>query len=335
MLHKPVLITGGAGFIGGHLLRHLSKLEISTIAIDDLSAGSLANLPEDRTYCEFIEGDVGNDELMAELIGRSQMVIHFAAVVGMQNVLANPMRTIRTNVEAVCKLAEHCCRVGVPLVDISSSAVYHSPSLHESDNFSESDVVHGMGMHPVSTYSESKSLGELICDSFRRSRGLKCLIVRPFNLIGPGQSSEYGMVVPRFVRLALAGEPLPIYGDGKQTRTFSDVRQAVKLLWSAVCRNNWQGEVLNLATNSDAISILDLAELVSRIGGKPPRLTFIRHEQVFGPGMIDVYSRRPNLDRLRGLIGSWQPVALQETIGAVFEYEQSQLHDRLEIEIEA
>lgn len=330
MLKKPVLVTGGAGFVGGHLVRYLSELGIPSIVIDDLSTGTIENLPTQFAGCRFIHADVCNCNVLSETLSESSLAIHFAALVGMDNVVRNPLKTLQTNVNAVQFLAELCARKGVPLVNISSSAVYRTDRQLSNRIFDETDSVHTTGLHPSSVYAESKAMGELICNAYYRTHDLKCLIVRPFNLIGPGQVSDYGMVVPRFVQLALRGRSLPIYGDGSQTRAFSDVRQAVRLLWAAIAQNDWSCQVINLAANDSAISIIDLARLVVTSVGCAPLFSFVDHERVFGAGFIEVPSRRPSLNRLRRLVGEWAPIPLTETIAEIVQHEST--HPREERE---
>lgn len=323
--HKPVLVTGGAGFVGGHFVNLLSRLSIHSIVIDDLSTGHRDNLPSDPSRYTFIQADINDAADIPELVHQAGLVVHMAAVVGMKHVTENPLKTLRTNVDAVRRLAELCVRARVPLVYISSSAVYRcSESLPDSP-FSESVQVHPTGFHPASIYAESKALCELICEMYCRTQGLKCLIIRPFNLIGPRQASAYGMVVPKFVRNALAGIPLPVHGDGSQRRTFSDVRQAIDLLWKVICLTSWDCQTVNLATNDQPVSILHLARLVSDIIGCVPRYEFVDHQSEYGRGFVDVRTRRPALDVLQQLVGSWSPVSLADSIATIVEYESKRI----------
>lgn len=320
-----ILITGGAGFVGGHLVEHLHSLGFTLIVIDDLSAGSRSNLPQDAAQIQFIQGDVCDPDLIHDCVRQSDLVVHMAAVVGMKAVCKQPLKAIQTNVSAVQALAESCSEFSVPLIYVSSSAVYRPIGVQHNNGCSESDLVHHFGCHPASIYAEAKLLGESICDACGRMLGLKYLIVRPFNLIGTRQSSEYGMVVPTFIRCALEGTPLPIFGDGTQERVFSDVRQAVRLMWALATKTGFHGQAVNLATNDRTVSILELAETVREVLGKPVPYVFIPYEAAYESGYIDIRTRRPSLRRLESIVGQWKATRLVDTVAAIFEYERSRL----------
>jgi UDP-glucose 4-epimerase len=315
------VVTGGAGFVGGHFVHHISRLGVDVSVVDDLSSGRLENLPPQVISQSFTRGDVCNRSLLTEHDRHASHVIHFASVVGTKRVIQNPDAAIRTNVHAVSMIAEVCSVEQVPLVYVSSSAVYHNGGPPTTSPCEETSVTFSSGRHPASIYGMSKGLGELICESYRRSSGLRCLIVRPFNLIGIRQSSAYGMVVPTFVRRALEGLPLLVHGDGKQVRCFSDVRQAMGLLWNSIMKTDWAGEVVNLATDDYVTSVLELAGLVQETVGHRLTLEYVPHQSVYGENYIDVAYRRPSLESLRALVGAWTPVSLRQTIEEVVAFE--------------
>jgi UDP-glucose 4-epimerase len=218
-------------------------------------------------------------------------------------------------------ISELCAAERVPFTYVSSSAVYQNGSPPAKASCEESSVTYSQGRHPASIYGTSKGLGELICENSRRLHGLRCLIVRPFNLIGTRQSAAYGMVVPTFIRRALDGLPLQIHGDGTQVRCFSDVRQAVELLWRAITRTDWEGRVINLATDDHVTSVLPFAQLVQGVVGHPLEWGFVPHQSAYGENFVDVDYRRPNLESLRKLVGTWKHVSLEQTIREIVGFE--------------
>jgi len=259
------------------------------------------------------------------LVRHSSFVCHLAAAVGARLMMENPISALRRNIDGVRLVARECARAGVPLLFVSSSSVYEFPRSGDAGAYAESTALHPFGAHPVSLYAESKLIGELICDTYQRTEGLRCLIVRPFNLVGVRQRGTYGMVVPTFIRCALAGRPLPIHGDGTQARTFSDVEEAVEMMWRLAQDENSYGRIVNLATNDTAWRIIDLARLVERVVGRKTTYRFIPYAEVLGPAYCDVRCRRPSLDLLHNLLGSWNPVPLETTLRAIRDYELSRL----------
>ena len=322
---KPVLVTGGAGFVGSHLVRHLLSLGYPTIAVDDLSTGRIENLPSDAADFRFIHRDICEPDVLPELVRQSSFVCHLAAAVGTRLVMENPISALHRNIDGLRLVAGECARAGVPLLFVSSSSVYEFPRNGGTGTYAESAELHPFGPHPISLYAESKLIGELICDAYQRSQGLRYVIIRPFNLVGIRQRGTYGMVVPTFIRHALAGRPLPIHGDGTQARTFSDVGQAVEMMWRLARDENSYGRIVNLATNDTAWRIIDLARLVERVVDRPTTCRFIPYAEVLGPTYCDARCRRPSLNLLRELLGSWDPVPLETTLRGIRDYELSRL----------
>ena len=325
---KRVLITGGAGFIGSHFTEFLNDLNIDVLVLDNLSTGSLENLPLSIVENDFIFGDVADPELLSSIIKECSIVIHFASVVGMKAVIKNPTGVIDTNINAVKKLAELCSQNSIPLICISSSAVYGG-NAHSHVFIKETDPVHALGLHPASLYEESKLVAESICEIYRQTNGLKYIIVRPFNLIGPRQTSSYGMVVPTFIKAAINGTKLPIHGDGTQSRTFSDVRLAVKLLWRLIQNEDCYNKIFNLATTEQEISILNLADMICRLTGENVEYKFVPYEDDFGINYKDIQKRSPNLDKLKAYTGSWTFTSLGDTLIDIIEYERQRLTELL------
>jgi UDP-glucose 4-epimerase len=322
---KPVLVTGGAGFVGSHLVHHLVSLGCPTVVVDDLSTGRIENLPSEAAEFRFVQRDICEPDALRELVEQSSFVCHLAAAVGTRLVTGNPIDALRRNLDGVRLVARECARTCVPLLFVSSSAVYELPRSGREDAHRESTALHPFGIHPVSLYAETKLLGELICDTYQRTEGLRCLIVRPFNLVGVRQRDTYGMVVPTFIRCALAGRPLPVHGDGTQARTFSDAGQAVEMMWRLAQNENCYGRIVNLATNDTPWRILDLARLVECVVGRKAVCRFIPHAEALGPAYRDVRCRRPSLDLLRELLGSWDPVPLETTLREIRDHELARL----------
>lgn len=323
MIYGQILITGGAGFIGSHLTRHLMGRGARCTIVDDLSTGSTGNLDLSSLALDFRLGDVCDAEIIAGIHRGCDLVIHLAASVGVQNVISDPLRALSTNIEGVRVVAEHCAVAGIPLVYVSSSAVYQCGHAAGATKYSEEEDLHPCGAHRASIYPETKLLGETICRSLGSVRNLRFVIVRPFNFVGAGQTSRYGMVVPTFVRQALSGQRLTVFGDGLQTRTFSDVDQGVELLCRLIDKVDFDGGVVNLAASEQEISIIDLAHLVVKVVGSDVPIEFVPYDEAYGVGYRDVATRRPRLERLRRIIGDWEAVPLEQTLNSILQYEMS------------
>jgi UDP-glucose 4-epimerase len=312
---------GGAGFIGSHLIDLLDKDNIEYKVLDNLSAGSVKNIPTAISKNCFIRGDVKNYSLLEELIKSASCVVHMACNVGVKNVIANPLETIETNINALKHIAYHCSINKIPLVFFSTSLVYSSFAAKKV-LFLEKEQIHGLGFHPVSIYVSSKMTGELICEYYREQIGLNYIIIRPFNMIGIRQQSESGMVVPSFIRSAIKNKMINVYGNGNQTRTFSDVKTAVKLLWGIIRKDNSYGQIFNLATTEKSTPIIELAEMIRGILNEPIKINFIPISQVYGDSYRDVEFRSPSLAKLKQHISDWEKRDLKEILKEIIEYER-------------
>lgn len=321
--HKPILITGGAGFIGSHLADLLCENGINYLLLDNLCSGSIENIPEAVNSKSFVYGDVTDYRLMGELINSSSCVIHLASTVGIRNVIDKPLDTVKTNINALEFIAECCAKIDIPLIYFSSSLVYSSNFKRNKHPFSESDQVHSLGFHPVSMYASSKKIGELICEYFRETKGLRYIIFRPFNLIGIRQRSESGMVVPTFIKSALERKCIEVYGDGGQTRVFSDIKAAVRLLWLIITTKSHYGKIFNLATSDYAISMIRLAQTIRNILNEPIQINLIPYKNVFGEAFIDVQSRVPSLERLKAFTSFNPQRELKSVLHEIIDYERN------------
>lgn len=320
-MSKPILITGGAGFIGSHLVEFFDNDGIDYNVLDSLSTGSMHNIPAAISKNRFIKADVNNNELLKDLISSTSLVIHLASTVGVQNVLLDPIKSIDTNINSLNNIAYNCSINNVPLVFFSTSLVY-SPEKEKKVLFSESDQTHTLGFHPVSMYVYSKKVGELLCDYYMQHKHLKYIIIRPFNMIGIRQRKDVGMVVPTFIDSALQKRSISIFGDGTQTRTFSDVKVAVRLLWKIISDENSYGQIFNLATTEKSTSILQLAELIKDILSDSVSINFIPISEVYGSSYRDVNYRAPSLAKLKKVTPAWTTRPLEDVLKEIIEFEK-------------
>ena len=319
---KRYLVTGGAGFIGSHLCDALLAAGHRVIVVDDLSTGAADNVAHltDHPSFECVIDTVFNRALLDGLIGRTDAVFHLAAAVGVRLIVESPVRTIETNVngtEAVLTLAS---RHHKPVLITSSSEVYGKSAkvpFHEDD-----DLVLGPTRVGRWSYACSKALDEFLAFAFARERELSVTVVRLFNTAGPRQTDRYGMVLPRFVRQALAGDPITVYGDGAQTRCFCSVVDVVEALMKLVEHPNARGRVFNLGSDEE-ISISALAKRVQELTGSSSPIVRIPYDQAWDGQFEDMQRRIPDLSRVRQLLG-FQPISrLDEIIHRVIEYERS------------
>ena len=320
MNNKVVLVTGGAGFIGSHIVDYFEEKSIKYKIIDNLSSGSLKNIPRAISNGSFIQGDVTDYGLIEKLISESSLVIHLASVVGVKNVLSNPLETIETNINSLKFIAKSCGQNNIPVVFFSSSLVY--PSFNgNKELFSEEEEIHGLGFHPVSIYVSAKKIGELVCEYYKEHFGLKYIIVRPFNMIGIRQNGDSGMVVPSFIKSAINKKNVNVYGSGQQTRSFSDVKLAVKLLWELIQNEKSYGQIFNLATTDKSITILELARLIIKILDQPVKINVVPMCEIYGEAYKDVENRSPSLAKLRQNLHYWEESNLKNILKEIIDYE--------------
>jgi len=315
-----VLITGGAGFIGSHLCRRLLADGLQVAVIDNLSTGSLDNVAafHQNTAFSFIEGDIRNAKLLDQLIENCDQVYHLAAAVGVRLIADDPVHTIETNIAGTQQVLESAARHKSRTLIASSSEIYGKS---ENVPFGENDdIVLGSTYLSRWSYACSKAIDEFLGLAFYRQFGLPVIIARLFNTIGPGQIGHYGMVVPRFVEKALAGEPLEIYGTGRQSRCFCYVEDVVEALAGLMTSKQTAGGVFNVGSQEE-VTIEDLADRIISITKSKSTKRFISYEKAYGRPIEDMMRRVPKLDRIRKAIG-WQPTtgleeALEKIIAAL------------------
>ena len=318
-----VLITGGAGFIGSHLAETYLKNGDEVYIIDDLSTGSLdniAHLKEKGAYQKrlFVHIDtILNRDILLELIGTCDVVHHLAAAVGVQYILDHPMESISANIKGTETVLELCNKFKKRVLVASTSEVYgkhtHAP-LIESDN-----IIYGPSSKFRWSYAASKLMDEFMALAYYRTTGLKVTLVRLFNTVGPRQTGTYGMVIPRFVSQALRNEPLKVYGDGSQTRTFTYVKDVVWALMRLIEKEEAFGEVFNIG-GIEEVSILDLAKRIIEATDSKSEIELIPYEKAFGKDFEDMQRRVPGLEKIENLIGFNPQTSLDVILSKVITY---------------
>jgi len=292
-----VLVTGGAGFIGSHLVERLLSDGYSVSIIDDFSTGNRTNLKSvaANPALRIIESKVSECAELSAIVANIQSIYHLAAAVGVELVVKSPIHTIQTNLRETEAILEAASRSGVPILLTSTSEVYgKSPNAA----FSESDdLVIGPPHLGRWSYACSKLMDEFLAMAYARERGLPVIIARLFNTVGPRQTGEFGMVLPRFVAAAKAGRPLRVFGDGNQKRCFCYVLDTVEALVRMQSCPIARGEVFNVGSTEE-ISIKGLAELVVEILGSKSQIELLPYSEAYAPGFEDMQRRLPVLQKL-------------------------------------
>jgi UDP-glucose 4-epimerase len=313
------LITGGAGFIGSHLSEALLDQGDEVLVLDNLSTGSIDNIAhlKGRAGFEYFVDTVTNEPLLAELIDRADVVFHFAAAVGVKLIVEQPVYTIETNVHGTEVVLKHANKKKKLVVIASTSEVYGKS---EDVPFREdSDLVLGPTPKHRWAYACSKAIDEFLALAYWKERKLPVIIVRFFNTVGPRQSGQYGMVIPNFVRQALAGEPITVFGDGTQQRAFTHVTDVVGALLKLVVEPKAIGQVINIG-NKHEITIQALAERVRELSGSTSPIRLIPYDEAYESGFEDMPRRVPDLTRVKGLIGYEPTLELDEILTQVIDY---------------
>jgi UDP-glucose 4-epimerase len=303
------LITGGTGFVGGHLAAELLHRGYEVTAFDNLSTGPLDNVAWllDHPRFRVVVGDVVSDPVLDDLVAASDIVFHLAAVVGVELVVEDALTTIQTNVLGTESVLRAAARHGVKVMLASTSEVYGkclSLPAREDD-----DVLLGPSLSSRWSYAASKLADEFLALAYHRQHGLPVVVFRLFNTVGPRQTGRYGMVVPRFVAAALEGRPIPVHGDGLQSRSFLHVRDAIDAILGLADEPAAEGRVFNVGSSAE-ITILDLARTVVEATrartSTQSKLVFVPYDEAYAPGFEDIRRRVPDTTRIRELIG-WQP----------------------------
>ncbi len=299
------LVTGGAGFIGSHLAEQLLKDGHRVMVIDNLSTGSLRNIERFRSEpgFDFIEGDICDAELMEAPVKQCDMIFHLAAAVGVNLIVKDPVHTIETNIGGTEVVLNVANKFGKKILIASSSEVYGKS---EAAPFCEDDdIVLGSTTLSRWSYACSKAVDEFLGLAFYQQFGLKVVIARFFNTIGPRQTGRYGMVVPRFIERALKNKPVVIYGTGQQSRCFCYVEDVVEATISLMNREEAAGKVYNVGSDEE-ITIESLADKIIEMTGSRSKKEFISYEQAYGRPIEDMMRRVPSLERIKETVG-WVP----------------------------
>jgi UDP-glucose 4-epimerase len=311
-----ILITGGAGFIGSHLAEALLADGHEVFILDDLSTGCIDNIAPFKSHPRFhyTIDSVFNEQLVAELVDRAAVVFHFAAAVGVKLIVQEPVHTIETNVHGTEVILRHASKKKKLVFIASTSEVYGKST---DVPFRETaDLVLGATTRHRWAYACSKALDEFLALAHWKERQLPVVIVRFFNTVGPRQTGQYGMVVPTFVRQAIAGEPITVFGDGTQSRSFTYVGDVVGALRQLMVEPRAIGEVLNIG-NVEEVSMLELANRVKSIAGSSSPITLVPYDQAYEAGFEDMPRRVPDLTKIHNLIGYQPKVNLDEIIRLV------------------
>ena len=318
------LITGGAGFIGSHLAEFLLNKGWKVKIIDDLSTGSIENIEhlKQNPRFSYVLDTVLNRPLMMELIDWADVVFHLAAAVGVRLIVERPVQTIETNIKTTELVLELCARKRKPVLISSTSEVYGK--LNKDKFNEEDDLVLGPTSKFRWCYAASKIIDEFLAKAYYKERKLPVVVVRLFNTIGPRQTGQYGMVVPRFINQALRGEPITVYGDGSQRRSFTWVGDVVDAMVKLIQHPKAYGEVFNLGHTKD-ISILELAKLVKELTGSSSEIVFIPYEKAYEPGFEDMRRRLPDISKVQELIGYRPTLDLPEMLKRIIAYERERL----------
>jgi UDP-glucose 4-epimerase len=317
-----ILITGGAGFIGSHLAEELLAQKNKVVVIDNLSTGSIENIEHmksDKNFTYHID-TIMNLRTMKKLIKDCDAAYHLAAAVGVKFVIDNPLESIKTNVEGTEIVLECGNKFGKKKILMASTSEIYGKNMDGFKAFKETDDrVLGTTTIPRWSYSCTKALDEFLALAYWREKKLPVIIARLFNTCGPRQTGRYGMVLPRFVKQALSGRPITVYGDGAQTRCFTYVSDVTKALISLMNCKKAVGEIFNIGSPK-SISINELAKRVKKITGSKSKITHIPYEKAYEKGFEDMKHRQPDITKVRKLTSFNPKVSMDEIIMKTVEY---------------
>ena len=313
---QHTLITGGAGFIGSHLTERFLKAGEKVVVIDDLSTGSLENLPKtkDKTRLRFIKSEVTSCEELDQIIAKSKYVYHLAAAVGVDFVMQSPIRTIETNLKSTEAILEAAAYNNTPILLSSSSEVYGKSS---REAFAETDdLLIGPPTLGRWSYACSKLMDEFLALAFYNERQLPVTVVRLFNTVGPRQTGRYGMVLPRFIEAAKANEPIRVFGDGQQSRCFCHVQDTIESLIRLANCPNASGNIFNIGSTEE-VSILELANRIIKITGSKSEIKFVPYDLAYDSGFEDMQRRKPMINKLEKFTDFCPKTSLDDIIRSV------------------
>jgi UDP-glucose 4-epimerase len=316
-----VLLTGGAGFIGSHLAERLLEEGHKVVVVDNLSTGRMENIfhLKGRRGLDCPLDSIFNRQLMAELVDLADIIFHLAAM-GVRLIAEDPVWTIETNVKGTELVLGLAAKKKKRVIISSSSEVYGKS---EKDRFVEGDdLLLGSTTKSRWSYAASKILDEFLGLAYREKKGVPVVILRFFNIVGPRQTGQYGMVVPRFVAQVLKGEPITVYGDGTQTRTFTHVKDAVDAMVKVAFHPDSAGEIFNIGGDQE-ISIMDLAMRTKELLGSSSEVVFVPYERAYEAGFEDMRRRAPDIGKVQSWVGYKPQYSVDDIILDVAQYERA------------
>lgn len=313
------LITGGAGFIGSHLAERLLEKGEQVVLLDNLSTGSMENIRhlKGSDRLEYHLDGIENRQILAELVDDADVIVHLAAAVGVKLIVESPVRTIETNVNGTQLILEAASKKKKLVLIASTSEVYGKNTnvpFHE-----DADLVLGPTTKGRWSYAASKALDEFLALSYWKEKKQPVIVVRFFNTVGPRQTGRYGMVLPNFVKRALDGEPIEVYGNGQQSRCFCDVRDTVEALLRLMPLDRAVGEVINIG-NTEEVTIENLAKIVKHRTGSDSPIKFVPYDKAYEPGFEDMMRRVPSIEKLHAMTGFRPQTNLADIIDRVSAY---------------
>jgi UDP-glucose 4-epimerase len=314
-----VLITGGAGFVGSHLAEALLDRGDEVFILDNLSTGSIDNVVHLKSNPKFhyTIDTVSNEPVLAELVDRCDIVVHLAAAVGVKLIVEQPVHTIETNVHGTEVVLKHANKKKKLVLIASTSEVYGKSA--DVPFREDADLVLGPTSKHRWAYACSKMIDEFLALAYWKERKLPVIVVRLFNTVGPRQTGQYGMVIPNFVRQALAGQPITVFGDGTQSRSFTYVGDVVKAMVALIDEPRAVGQVFNIG-NGHEITIRQLADKVKQMTGSSSEIVTVPYERAYEAGFEDMPRRVPDIGRIQALVGYRPTVDLDETLTRVIEH---------------
>jgi UDP-glucose 4-epimerase len=318
-----ILITGGAGFIGSHLVDRLVENGDDVTVVDDLSTGSMKNIRhiQRRPGFRLVVDTILNEPLMKELVAQCDQVYHLAAAVGVKLIMNRPVETLETNVKGTEMVLGTANKYKKKVLIASTSEVYGK--IMNGDNsrplVEDADRLMGATTKRRWAYACSKAFDEFLALAYFEEKKLPVIITRLFNTVGPRQTGQYGMVLPNFVQKALIGKPIIIYGDGKQSRSFTHVADVVEAMIKLMNTPAALGQVINVG-NEEEISIIELAQMVRDMTGSASEIEFLTYDRAYGPGFEDMQRRSPDITRLKNLIGFTPRHDLKAIVQSVIDY---------------
>jgi UDP-glucose 4-epimerase len=316
-----VLVTGGAGFIGSHLCDAYLERGDEVYVLDDLSTGSVQNIRHIRDHprFHFTVDSVHRQAIVAELVDACDVVFHLAAAVGVKLIIESPVRTIETNVHGTEVVLAQASKKKKKVLIASTSEVY---GLSSQVPFREDgNLVLGPTTNGRWSYACSKAIDEFLALAYLREKSLPAVVVRLFNTVGPRQTGQYGMVIPTFVRQALEGRPITVFGDGSQTRCFAHVADVVGALVKLMDHPQAVGQVYNIGSNEE-VTIHELARMVKRLSGSASEIVTVPYAEAYEQGFEDMPRRVPDISRIAALVGFRPARSLEEIVRSVIDYQQ-------------